>query len=73
MADGAWESKLVIISLILVIIGGINWGIIGLFNNNLVTSLNNATFRSVWLERTIYVLIGVAAVYLIFKSTWSWA
>lgn len=73
MLDGTWESKLLIISLILVIIGGINWGVIGLFNKNVIGALNSATFNSIWLEKTIYILIGVAAIYLIFKSTWNWA
>ena len=67
MLDGTWESKLLIIAIILVIIGGINWGAIGLFNNNLVNSLNRATLNSQFLERTIYVLVGIAAIYLIFR------
>lgn len=70
MAHGNWEYILVITSIVLVIIGGIDWGVIGLFNNNLINSLNKATFNSVWLEKIIYVLIGVAAVYLCFK--WAW-
>lgn len=70
MADGTWETRLVIISIILVLIGGINWGIIGLFNKNVIAALNIATFNSMWLERTIYILIGVAAIYLIFKRIW---
>lgn len=70
MADGSWESKLMIVSVVLIIIGSITWGIIGLFNKNVIAALNMATFNSIWLERTIYILIGVAAVYLIFRSTW---
>ncbi len=67
MAD--WEPKLFIISIILVIIGGLNWGAIGLFRTNVIQSVNNATFRSEWLVRVIYILVGLAALYLIFK--WS--
>lgn len=48
------------IFLTLVIIGGINWGLIGFFEFNLVDAL----FGSVnWLTRTIYALVGVAAIY----------
>lgn len=50
------------IFLTLVIIGGINWGLIGFFDFNLVDAL----FGSVsWLTRTIYALVGVSAIYSI--------
>lgn len=48
------------IALTLVIIGALNWGLIGFFNFNLVDTL----FGSVdWLTRTIYALVGVAGIY----------
>jgi len=51
------------IACVLVIIGGLNWGLIGLFDFNLV----GAIFGSlVWLERLIYVLVGISAVVMIF-------
>lgn len=50
------------IMLTLVIIGAINWGLIGFFEFNLVDTL----FGSVeWLTRTIYAIVGVAGVYSI--------
>ncbi len=50
------------IVLTLVIIGGINWGLIGFFNFNLVDTL----FGGVdWLTRTIYAIVGIAAIYSI--------
>lgn len=50
------------ISLILIIIGGLNWGLVGLFNFNLI----NAIFGEMsWLSRLIYIVVGVAAVYTI--------
>ena len=50
------------IVLTLVIIGAINWGLIGFFNFNLVDTL----FGSMaWLERTIYAIVGVAGIYSI--------
>lgn len=48
------------ITFYLVIIGALNWGLIGLFGFNLVTAI----FGS-WpmVETVIYILIGVSAVY----------
>ena len=46
-------------ALTLLIIGGLNWGLIGLFNYNLVDAIfGNAT----WLTRIVYIIVGVAAI-----------
>ena len=55
-----------LIATILVIIGALNWGWIGLTNNNLINSINNSTFKNETLERTIYVLVGLSALFLIY-------
>lgn len=47
------------ISLILVLVGGICWGLVGLFDVYLVTSI-----FGVMLGRLIYILVGVGAGYL---------
>lgn len=60
---GKW---LLIISLILVIIGAINLGWIGVTSNSIISSINNATFRNQTLERFVYILIGLAGIYLLF-------
>lgn len=50
------------IALTLVIIGGINWGLIGFFQFDLVAFL----FGSLsWLSRIIYGLVGIAGLYMI--------
>lgn len=50
------------ISLVLVIIGGLNWGLIAVFKWNLVSAI----FGSVaWLETIIYALVGLAAIWMI--------
>ena len=54
------------IALILVIIGGINWGLVGLFNFNIITFLFSAA--SPILERITYVVVGLSALYLIFQG-----
>ena len=51
-----------ITALILIIIGGINWGLIGFFQFNLVNSLFGD--YSI-LSRIIYALVGLAAIYSI--------
>ncbi|WP_017416107.1 DUF378 domain-containing protein [Clostridium tunisiense] len=50
------------LSFLLVIIGAINWGLIGLFNFNLVHFLFN--FMPL-LTRMVYILVGLAGVNLI--------
>ena len=47
--------------LILMIIGGINWGLIGFFNYNLVSGIFGAQLAVV--SRVIYAIVGLAALY----------
>ncbi|MFA5126857.1 MAG: DUF378 domain-containing protein [Patescibacteria group bacterium] len=48
--------------LILLIIGGLNWGLVGLFDFNLVEAL----FGSVMIiAKIIYIVVGVSAVYIL--------
>ena len=57
-------STLDVIALVLVIIGGLNWGLVA-FNFNLVTVL----FGSMpWLVTIVYLLVGLSALYLAFVS-----
>lgn len=54
-----------IISFILVIIGALNWGLVGLFNFNLVSTIfGDMTF----LSRTVYILVGLAAIVSLITS-----
>ena len=48
------------IAFILLIIGGLNWGLVGLFRLDLIGSVFGMMSG---LSRIIYVLVGVAAVY----------
>ncbi len=48
------------IALVLLIIGGLNWGLVGLFNFNLVAFLFDGF--SVIISRVIYAIVGIAAV-----------
>ncbi len=51
------------IALILVIIGALNWGLIGFFNFDLVASIFGG--QQATLSRTIYSLVGLAGLYSI--------
>ncbi|HSE61418.1 MAG TPA: DUF378 domain-containing protein [Candidatus Saccharimonadales bacterium] len=50
------------VALALTIVGGLNWGLVGAFDFNLVDTLFGA--MSV-LARIVYLLVGLAALYLI--------
>ena len=49
------------IVLTLIIVGGLNWGLVGLFNFNLVDALFGTASAS-WFTRIIYILVGVSAI-----------
>jgi len=48
---------------VLLIIGGLNWGLVGFFNYNLVSSL---FAEGSFLTSLIYDLVGLSAVYMAF-------
>lgn len=50
------------IALTIAIIGAVNWGLVGIFDFNLVAFL----FGSMsWLSRLVYILVGLCGLYLI--------
>jgi len=51
-----------LVTLLLVIVGGLNWGLVGLFNFNLVSALFSDMSA---LSRIVYVLVGISAVWQI--------
>ena len=61
MKEHVWT----IIAFVLVMIGALNWGLVGLFGWNLVGAL----FGDMSLiSRLIYILVGLAAIWLIATS-----
>ena len=50
------------IALVLIIIGAINWGLVGIFNFNLVDAIFGA--MSV-ISRIIYILVGICGLWAI--------
>ena len=51
-----------IIGLVLIIIGGINWGLVGFFNYNLVDSIFGV---GSFMARAIYAIVGIASLAMI--------
>lgn len=54
-------NTLDIVAIVLVVVGGLNWGLIGLLNLDVVAAVFGAMST---LSRIIYVVVGLAAIYL---------
>ena len=57
-------KKIDMLALILLIVGGINWGLYGVLSFNIV----DYVFGKIWIDKIIYFLVGISAVYVLF--TW---
>lgn len=55
-------NALDLITLVLVVVGGLNWGLVGILNFNLVSTLFGD--MSI-ISKVVYALVGLSAVYLI--------
>ncbi len=55
------KKALHMVAFILAMVGAVNWGLVGLFGFNLVTTLVGS-----WptVERVVYILVGVSAVWI---------
>jgi len=53
------------IGFVLVVVGGINWGLIGFFNFNLVSAI----FGAGTLTRIIYALVGLSTLKMIYSMS----
>ena len=49
------------IAYVLLVIGGLNWGLVGLFGFNIVEEISAGTFATV-----VYVLVGLSALWSIY-------
>lgn len=54
------------IAMLLLIVGGVNWGLVGLFNFDLVATLFGEMSA---LSRIVYVVVGLGALYAIYTSS----
>jgi uncharacterized protein len=58
-------KRLNAVAAILTIVGGLNWGLVGLFKFDLVAAVLGMQFGEVNLaSRIVYTLVGLAAAYL---------
>jgi uncharacterized membrane protein YuzA (DUF378 family) len=55
-----------LVTLLLVIIGGLNWGLVGLFSFDLVAAIFGSGSL---LARVVYVLVGISAAWQILPLT----
>jgi uncharacterized protein len=54
------------VAMALLIIGGLNWAMVGLFNVDVVASVFGVSSAG---TRLVYILVGAAALYAIYLST----
>ncbi len=57
------RNKIFLISLVLLIIGGLNWGLIGLFSFDIIAKILGQ--MSIF-SRIIYIIVGISAIVAIF-------
>jgi uncharacterized protein len=56
------------LAVVVLVIGGVNWGMIGVFDINLVSALFG---EMTVLTRIVYVLVGLSALYVLFTTIYS--
>jgi uncharacterized membrane protein YuzA (DUF378 family) len=52
-----------ILAFILVVVGGLNWGLVGIFDFNLVHAILGSLG---FIENLVYILVALSALYLLF-------
>ena len=53
-------KSLDLLTIILLVVGGINWGLVGLFQTDLVAMIFG---QATLLSNTVYTLVGLSAIY----------
>ena len=60
------QKRVDVLALALAIVGAINWGLVGLFNFDLVATLAGVEFGQTNLtSRVVYSLVGLSGLYLV--------
>jgi len=59
------------IAFILVVIGGLNWGLVGFFKYDLVAAIFGGGAPTAVVARVVYAIVGVAALYMFVKGATS--
>lgn len=60
MGSRVWD----IVCLTLIIVGALNWGLIGFFNYDLVSAIFGGGLY--WIARVIFAVVGLAGIYGLF-------
>ena len=64
------NRQLDFVALLLVIVGALNWGLVGLFEFDLVAEIVGETFGSVnMVSRVVYILVALSGLYLVTMLT----
>jgi uncharacterized membrane protein YuzA (DUF378 family) len=58
-------------ALILLAVGGLNWGLVGIFNFDLVNWLFNDLVNARVIARLVYIVVAICAVYMIVDAAMS--
>jgi len=58
-------NPLDLLALVLVVVGGLNWGLVGVANLNVVTAVLGSVPVLVQL---VYVLVGLSALWMVYKE-----
>lgn len=53
------------LALVLVVVGALNWGLVGIFGFDLVNWLFVESINLAILARIVYILVGLAGIYLL--------
>jgi uncharacterized membrane protein YuzA (DUF378 family) len=61
--EGNHMKTINILTLVLIVIGGINWGLVGLFQFDLVAAIFGG--QNAPLSRLVYILVGLSALWQI--------
>jgi uncharacterized membrane protein YuzA (DUF378 family) len=61
-----------ILALVLVIVGALNWGLVGIFDFNLITWIFGLSTAGITVTRVIYILVGFAGLYGVLMLTRLW-
>ena len=68
MKDIKGMKGIEVVALVLLIVGGLNWGLVALAEFDLVATLTGVGFgQTNLLSRTVYALVGIAAVFEAFN------
>lgn len=56
------------LALVLLVVGGLNWGLVGAFNFDLVNFIFVQNLGMAMVAKIVYILVGVSGLYIGFKK-----